>query len=123
MPSFDDALYLHICVGLFPRSRLPGAGRQKQTVSREFPAETLSLRRRVEKFSQSEGRTTAPHHRGYSSNVQFGRPNRTSRPTPQLRRLAAVNPLFTVEVSSTSSPRTTFPQHGSRKRLCFGQSK
>ncbi|MED6263788.1 hypothetical protein CHARACLAT_008210 [Characodon lateralis] len=30
--------------------------------SREFPAETLSLRRRVEQFSQSEGRTTGPHN-------------------------------------------------------------
>ncbi|KAK5603335.1 hypothetical protein CRENBAI_009774, partial [Crenichthys baileyi] len=53
--------------------------------SREFRAETLSLRRRVEQFSRSEGRTTGPHHRGYSSNVQFGRSDRASRPTPQLR--------------------------------------
>ncbi|KAK5610293.1 hypothetical protein CRENBAI_007478 [Crenichthys baileyi] len=40
--------------------------------SREFPAETLSLRRRVEQFSRSEGRTKGLHHRGYSCNVQFG---------------------------------------------------
>ncbi|MEQ2279544.1 hypothetical protein AMECASPLE_010624 [Ameca splendens] len=39
--------------------------------SREFPAETLSLRRQVQHFSQSEGRTTGPHHRGYSSNMQL----------------------------------------------------
>ncbi|MED6253350.1 hypothetical protein ATANTOWER_027337 [Ataeniobius toweri] len=48
--------------------------------SREFPAETLSLQRRVERFSQSEGRTEVPHHRGYGSNVQFGR--RTERAAP-----------------------------------------
>ncbi|KAK5618975.1 hypothetical protein CRENBAI_006056 [Crenichthys baileyi] len=35
----------------------------------EFPAETLSLRCRVEQFSRSEGRTTGPHHRGYSCDV------------------------------------------------------
>ncbi|KAK5607873.1 hypothetical protein CRENBAI_009656, partial [Crenichthys baileyi] len=52
--------------------------------SREFPAETLSLQRRVEQFFRSEGRTTGPHHRGYSSNMQFSRPGRTSRFTPQL---------------------------------------
>ncbi|MEQ2305581.1 hypothetical protein AMECASPLE_039300 [Ameca splendens] len=51
----------------------------------------MSLRRRVEQFSRSEGRTTGPHHHGYSSNLQFG------RPTPQLQRLAAANPLFTVD--------------------------
>ncbi|KAK5613714.1 hypothetical protein CRENBAI_017390 [Crenichthys baileyi] len=48
--------------------------------SREFPAETLSLRRRVEQFSWSEGRTTGPHHHGYSSNVQFGRPTERAAP-------------------------------------------
>ncbi|MED6280968.1 Polypeptide N-acetylgalactosaminyltransferase 18, partial [Characodon lateralis] len=47
---------------------------------REFPAESLSLRRRVEQFSWSEGSTTRPHYRGYSCNVQFDRP--TERATP-----------------------------------------
>ncbi|MEQ2286125.1 hypothetical protein AMECASPLE_038907 [Ameca splendens] len=64
--------------------------------SREFPAETLSVQHRVEQFFRSEGRPKGPHHRGYSSNVQFGQP--TELPTPQLRSLAAINPLFTVEV-------------------------
>ncbi|MEQ2289402.1 hypothetical protein AMECASPLE_032587 [Ameca splendens] len=32
-------------------------------------------------FSRPVGRTTGPHHCGYSSNVQFSRPTRTSRPT------------------------------------------
>ncbi|KAK5622157.1 hypothetical protein CRENBAI_009138, partial [Crenichthys baileyi] len=73
--------------------------------SREFPVETLSLRRRVEQFSQSEGRTTGPHHRGYSA---VWPADRTSRPTPQLRRLAAVNPLFTVVASSNFVPGQLF---------------
>ncbi|KAK5605259.1 hypothetical protein CRENBAI_017060 [Crenichthys baileyi] len=78
--------------------------------SREFPAETLSLRRRVEQFSRSEERTMGPHHHGYSSH-----------PTSQLRRLAAVNPLLTVDALFNFVALTTFPQHGSHKRLCFGQ--
>ncbi|KAK5608241.1 hypothetical protein CRENBAI_002078 [Crenichthys baileyi] len=82
--------------------------------SREFPAETLSLGHRVEQFSRSEGRTTGQHHRGYSSNVQFGQPDRASRPTPQLRRLAAANPLFTVEAFLNFVAWTTFPQHRSQ---------
>ncbi|MEQ2311038.1 hypothetical protein AMECASPLE_015494, partial [Ameca splendens] len=57
---------------------------QKQTVFQRVPS-----RDRVEKFSLSEGRTTGPHHRGYSSNVQFNWPGRMTCPTPQLRRLAA----------------------------------
>ncbi|MED6249445.1 hypothetical protein ATANTOWER_014203, partial [Ataeniobius toweri] len=32
-------------------------------------------------FSRPEGRTTGPHQRDYSSNVQFSRPTRTSHPT------------------------------------------
>ncbi|MEQ2308706.1 hypothetical protein AMECASPLE_030999 [Ameca splendens] len=38
----------------------------------EFPAETLSLQRRVEQFSRSEGKTTG-RITGYSCNVQLGR--------------------------------------------------
>ncbi|KAK5619685.1 hypothetical protein CRENBAI_009320 [Crenichthys baileyi] len=49
--------------------------------STEFPEETLSLQRRAERFSRSEGRTTGPHHRGYSSNMQFGRPTEQATPT------------------------------------------
>ncbi|MED6269343.1 hypothetical protein CHARACLAT_032194 [Characodon lateralis] len=74
--------------------------------SREFPAETSFLRRRVEQFYQSEGRTTGPHHHGYSSNVQFGRQNEP--PLPPATRLAAANPLFTVDASSISSPGQHF---------------
>ncbi|MED6245894.1 hypothetical protein ATANTOWER_009787 [Ataeniobius toweri] len=91
--------------------------------SREFPAETLSLRRRVEQFSRSEGRTTGPHHHGYSSNVQFGRATERAAPPPQLRRVSAVNPLFTVDVFLNFIPRTTFDQHGSHKRLGLGREK
>ncbi|MED6238455.1 hypothetical protein ATANTOWER_021806 [Ataeniobius toweri] len=47
---------------------------------REFPAETLSLQRRVEQFSRSQGRTTGLHHRGYSCNVQFRRPTERAAP-------------------------------------------
>ncbi|MEQ2317021.1 hypothetical protein AMECASPLE_038542 [Ameca splendens] len=89
--------------------------------SREFPAETLTLQRRVEQFPRSEGRTTGPHHRGYSCNVQFGRA--TQRATPQLRRLAAVKPWFTVEAFFKLHPQKTFPQHGSRKRLGLDREK
>ncbi|MEQ2285206.1 hypothetical protein AMECASPLE_029471, partial [Ameca splendens] len=46
----------------------------------EFPAETLSLQRRVEQFSRCEGRTTGPHHHGYSNNMQFGRPTERAAP-------------------------------------------
>ncbi|KAK5619458.1 hypothetical protein CRENBAI_013843 [Crenichthys baileyi] len=63
----------------------------------EFPAETMSLQRRVEKFSRSEGRTTAPHHCGYSSNVQFSRPTERAAPPHSNGDELQVNPLFTVE--------------------------
>ncbi|KAK5616680.1 hypothetical protein CRENBAI_000512 [Crenichthys baileyi] len=71
------------------RSGGPAKQRDEQTTllvyrsklcSREFPAETLTLRRQVEQFPRSEGRTTGPHHRGYSSNVQFGRPTGQTAP-------------------------------------------
>ncbi|KAK5606683.1 hypothetical protein CRENBAI_016947 [Crenichthys baileyi] len=47
---------------------------------REFPAETLSLQCRVERFSWPEGRTMGPQHHGYSSNVQFGGPAERAAP-------------------------------------------
>ncbi|MEQ2297525.1 hypothetical protein AMECASPLE_035564 [Ameca splendens] len=68
--------------------------------SREFPAETLSLRRQVEQFSQSEGRTTGLYPRCYSSNVQFGRPKEQATPSHSYGGLLQVNPLFTVDASS-----------------------
>ncbi|MEQ2299810.1 hypothetical protein AMECASPLE_018847, partial [Ameca splendens] len=68
-----------------PSPRLAQVYRSKLCF-REFPAETLTLRSRVEQFSQSEGRTTGLHHHGYSSNVQFSQPGRACRPSPQLRR-------------------------------------
>ncbi|KAK5599963.1 hypothetical protein CRENBAI_012992 [Crenichthys baileyi] len=46
----------------------------------EFPAETLSLQHQVEQFPWSAGRTTGPHHRGCSCNVQFGRPTERAAP-------------------------------------------
>ncbi|MED6256119.1 hypothetical protein ATANTOWER_020182 [Ataeniobius toweri] len=64
-----------------------------QTVSRECPAETLSLRRRVEQF---------PDLKEDRINMVMcslaGRQN--SRHSPQPRRLAVANRLLTVEVSS-----------------------
>ncbi|MED6288554.1 hypothetical protein CHARACLAT_027781 [Characodon lateralis] len=68
--------------------------------SREFPAETLSLRSRVKQFFPSlKGRQQEPHHRGYS-NCAVGW--RTERAVfhPQLQRLAEANRLFTEDVSS-----------------------
>ncbi|KAK5615385.1 hypothetical protein CRENBAI_002064, partial [Crenichthys baileyi] len=49
---------------------------------REFPAETPSLRRRVERFSRSEGGTTRQRHCGCSCSVQFGRPTERAAPPP-----------------------------------------
>ncbi|KAK5617295.1 hypothetical protein CRENBAI_008346, partial [Crenichthys baileyi] len=70
--------------------------------SREFPAETLSLRRRVEQFSRSEGWTTGPHHRGYSSNVHFGQP--TERTVPPHSYGACAPPMTSI---SSVSDRDT----------------
>ncbi|MEQ2280792.1 hypothetical protein AMECASPLE_023569, partial [Ameca splendens] len=55
--------------------------------SREFLAETLSLRRRVEQFSITVVTAVTCSLAGRQNEL----------PPPQLRRLAAVNPLFTVE--------------------------
>ncbi|MEQ2292194.1 hypothetical protein AMECASPLE_020578 [Ameca splendens] len=46
---------------------------------------TLSLRHQVEQFSPSEGRTTGPHHHGYSCNVQFGWPTERAAPPNSYR--------------------------------------
>ncbi|MED6265553.1 hypothetical protein CHARACLAT_026690 [Characodon lateralis] len=70
----------------------------------------------MEQFSRSEGRTTGPHHRGYSCNIAVWPACRASNPTEQLRRLAGVNPVFTVTALFNFVARTTFPQHSSRKR-------
>ncbi|KAK5614965.1 hypothetical protein CRENBAI_008216 [Crenichthys baileyi] len=80
-------------------------GNKKQTVSREFPAETLS---RVKQFSRSEGRTTGPHHRGYSSNVQFGRPTERAAPPHGAHRHWPARPPVSLSDSRTEvvpSPR------------------
>ncbi|MEQ2282350.1 hypothetical protein AMECASPLE_039656, partial [Ameca splendens] len=67
-------------------------------------------------FSRAEGRTTGLHRRGNSSNVQFGRP--TAEPLhPTATEVSCKLTLCSLwMLSSASSPRTTFPQHGSRKR-------
>ncbi|KAK5620459.1 hypothetical protein CRENBAI_023618 [Crenichthys baileyi] len=46
---------------------------------------------------------------------------RQSEPPSQLRRLAAANPLFTVDAFSNFVARTTFPQHGSPERIGLGR--
>ncbi|MEQ2313115.1 hypothetical protein AMECASPLE_038251 [Ameca splendens] len=86
-------------------------------VSREFPAERLSLRCRVKQFPSLKG----GHHRGYSN---CGDGWRTERAVlhPLLRRLAEANSLFTELSLNFVVTRTTFPQHGSHTRLGFGQS-
>ncbi|KAK5611935.1 hypothetical protein CRENBAI_006295 [Crenichthys baileyi] len=90
--------------------------------SREFPAETLSLRRRAEQLpGLKEGQRDRITVVTAVTCSLAGRQNEPPHPTPQLRRLAAVNPLFTVDASFNSVAQTTFPQQGSRKRLCFGQ--
>ncbi|KAK5608530.1 hypothetical protein CRENBAI_024003 [Crenichthys baileyi] len=107
------------------------ASRCKGTKDTKFPAETLSLRRRVEQFSWSEGRTTGPHHRGYRSNVQFGRPTERAAPPHGYRRPAEANcvpeksPVETlslrrrVERFSQSERRTTGAT--SPRRRCHRQ--
>ncbi|KAK5599568.1 hypothetical protein CRENBAI_019330 [Crenichthys baileyi] len=75
--------------------------RERKLCSREFPAGTLSLRRRVEQFSLSEGRITGRHPRGYSSNVRFGQP--TERGAPPHSYRGSLWMLY-----STSSPRQLF---------------
>ncbi|KAK5608415.1 hypothetical protein CRENBAI_026055 [Crenichthys baileyi] len=61
-------------------------------------------------FSRPEGGTTGPYHRVYSSNVQFSRPARTSRPTSTSTEVSCKLTLCSLwMLSSTSSPRTTLP--------------
>ncbi|MED6254250.1 hypothetical protein ATANTOWER_021103 [Ataeniobius toweri] len=79
-----------------------------------IPCRDAVSRSRVERFSQSEGRTPGPHHRGYSNCTAGWRTERAVF-HPQLRRLAEANPLFT-ELSSDVVARTT-PQYGSNEVL------
>ncbi|KAK5615140.1 hypothetical protein CRENBAI_005095 [Crenichthys baileyi] len=45
----------------------------------EFPAETLSLRRRVKQFPGLKGGQQQPHHRGYRSNCAVRSAGRANR--------------------------------------------
>ncbi|MED6277572.1 hypothetical protein CHARACLAT_014796 [Characodon lateralis] len=84
--------------------------------SREFPAETLPLKRRVEWFSQPDGRKigTATQH----VTLRAIRPSQQNEPPHPTAMEVRRNITFCLPTHGCfpSMPRTTSLQHGSRKR-------